>query len=71
MATVPSLSRTWDAETMDAGSMFSSLTQAGWGMLPCLSLCGFFDDALLHQILPRHNLFSLAPGMAVLRLQVH
>jgi uncharacterized membrane protein len=41
-----------------------------WAVLLGVSLGGFFDGILLHQILQWHHLLSLAPGMADLRLQL-
>lgn len=39
-------------------------------MLLGISLGGFFDGILLHQILQWHHLLSLVPGMADIRLQI-
>lgn len=41
-----------------------------WAGFLGFALGGFFDGILLHQILQRHHLLSLVPGMADLRLQV-
>lgn len=41
-----------------------------WAALLGMSLGGFFDGVLLHQILQWHHLLSLVPGMADIRLQV-
>ncbi|HEX2560316.1 DUF2243 domain-containing protein [Phenylobacterium sp.] len=41
-----------------------------WAALLGVSLGGFFDGILLHQILQWHHLLSLVPGMADIRLQV-
>jgi uncharacterized membrane protein len=41
-----------------------------WAALLGVSLGGFFDGILLHQILQWHHLLSLVPGMADVRLQV-
>lgn len=50
-----------------------SATPASWHILVLLlgvSLGGFFDGILLHQILQWHHLLSLVPGMTDLRLQI-